>query len=179
MLDAFVGEIQIFSFGYAPPNWALCDGAEVRIKDHPGLYSLIGTTYGSSDADKFRLPNLSGRAVCGQGAGPQLTARKPGDSFGVNSVSLEARHLPEHSHGVNFFTPRAEAVKSNLPAKGDYLGVPDKALLFAPSTAGQAAVTMAQTASAVGGGDAAHENRQPLLALSFYIALRGEMPAFS
>lgn len=177
MLDAYIGEIQIFSFGYAPLDWALCDGAEVRIKDHPGLYALIGNTYGGNGVDKFRLPNLAGRAVCGHGTGPQLTPRKLGERFGANSVTLDQTQLPDHAHGISFFAPKPRAAKSNLPASGYYLGVPDNALIFAPAT-GTTPVKMAPNAAASNGGEP-HENRQPLLALHFYIALRGQTPQFS
>ena len=179
MSDNFIGEIQMFAFGFAPLNWALCDGTEVTIKDHPKLFSLIGNTYGGNGKDKFRLPNLSGRAACGQGAGAQLTPRKMGDSFGANSVSLNAAHFPDHSHGVNVFAPRTGAAKVNVPAAGYHLGVPGSAQNFAPHTASATTVGMAQTTAGVGGGDAPHENRQPLLAIGFYIALRGDMPVFS
>ncbi|MRW83556.1 microcystin-dependent protein [Pseudoduganella sp. FT26W] len=133
MNSPFIGEIQIFGFGSAPPGWALCDGSLVAVKEHPGLFSLIGATYGGDGDRTFRLPNLAGRAVCGHGAGNGLTPRHIGDSFGANSASLRA--APVHA-------------------------------------AGEASLPVVQI------GDQPPENRQPFVALNFYIALRGDMPLF-
>ncbi|MRX09800.1 microcystin-dependent protein [Pseudoduganella sp. FT25W] len=135
MSSPFIGEIQIFGFGFAPPGWAMCDGSLVAVKDHPGLFSLIGVTYGGDSDGKFRLPNLAGRAVCGHGAGNGLTPRQPGDSFGTNNACLQAGPAPAE-------------------------------------TAGDSAIPAVQI------GDLPHENRQPFVALNFYIALRGDMPLF-
>jgi microcystin-dependent protein len=179
MNDRFIGEIQIFGFGFTPANWALCDGQELTIKDHPDLFSLIGTTYGGDGKHKFRVPNLAGRAVCGQGAGPQLTPRQQGDTFGANSVGLDAAQVPDHNHGLNVFAPRVDTAKVNVPAAGYYLGVPDGAQIFAPDTSATTTVEMTLTATSAADGSTRHENRQPLLALGFYIALRGEIPSFS
>ena len=46
-------------------NWLLCDGRSVPISEYPRLYSSIGKTYGSVDANSFNLPNLQGRIIMG------------------------------------------------------------------------------------------------------------------
>jgi microcystin-dependent protein len=178
-MTPFIGEIQIFGFGFAPADWALCDGALVAIKAYPGLFSLIGTTYGGDGVEKFRLPNLSGRAICGHGTGTGLTSRELGNSFGVNSVSLNAAQAPDHSHSVNVYAVRAGVDKVVAPKAGYALSTPEQAeLYFRSDTETATPVSMAATVRAIEGGDRPHENRQPFLALNFYIALRGEMPAF-
>src|SRR5450830_1502741 len=58
---AFIGEIQIFGFGYAPPGWMRCDGRELAINKFVELYSLSDITYGGDGKIKFRIPNLTGR----------------------------------------------------------------------------------------------------------------------
>ncbi|WP_202424561.1 phage tail protein [Duganella levis] len=134
----FIGEIQIFGFGSAPPDWALCDGRLVDAKAYPELYALIGATYGGNGATHFRLPNLTGRAVCGHGTGSGLTPRQLGESFGVNSVSLAS--TPTQHHRA---TPSGHSAMHTID-----------------------------------GGAPPRDNRQPYVALTFYIALRGKMPAF-
>jgi microcystin-dependent protein len=179
VINPFIGEIQIFGFGFAPADWALCDGTLVAIKAYPGLFSLIGTTYGGDGVDKFRLPNLSGRAICGHGTGTGLTPRRLNDSFGVNSVSLSAAQVPDHSHNVNVYAVPPGFDKVVAPKAGYVLSTPEQAeLYFKSDTEVAKPVTMATTVRASEGGDQPHENRQPFVALNFYIALRGEMPAF-
>jgi len=64
--DAFIGEVRMFGFNYAPSGWALCDGrllpimpAGMRINNH-GLFSLLGTTFGGDGTTNFAVPDLRG-----------------------------------------------------------------------------------------------------------------------
>jgi len=45
-MNPFLGQIGIFSFGFAPKGWALCDGSLMAIQQNAALFSLLGTTYG-------------------------------------------------------------------------------------------------------------------------------------
>lgn len=74
-----IGAVMPFAGLTAPTGWLLCDGAEVRRVDYPGLFAIIGYTYGNPsipyDAvtnpnglkgyDTFRLPDLRGRFALG------------------------------------------------------------------------------------------------------------------
>lgn len=175
----FIGEIQIFGFGYAPPGWALCDGRLVAVNAYPDLFALIGTTYGGDGVKKFRLPNLVGRAVCGHGSGSGLTPRQLGEHFGVNRVSLTAAPAPPERHTVNLVALRAGGVSQPDYALAAAEPAPAPALSYYSQPGNQQAETaaMATTVRAIV-GRAQHDNRQPFLALSFYIALRGAMPLF-
>jgi len=62
MADPFVGQIQLFSFPYAPSGWAPCEGQVLSIAQNQALYSLIGTTYGGNGTTTFALPDLKGKA---------------------------------------------------------------------------------------------------------------------
>lgn len=64
-MNSFVGQIIILPINYAPPGYALCDGQLLLIADYPGLFSLIGTTFGGDGATDFGLPNYSGQAPAG------------------------------------------------------------------------------------------------------------------
>jgi microcystin-dependent protein len=48
-----------------PAGWLLCDGAEYNTNDYPELQGVIGSTYGSSVASKFKVPDLRGYVVVG------------------------------------------------------------------------------------------------------------------
>ena len=75
MSDAYIGEIRIFAGNFAPKDWHFCDGSLLPISTNAALYSILGTRYGGDGVTTFALPNLSGRAPIGQGAGPGLTPR--------------------------------------------------------------------------------------------------------
>lgn len=171
---AFIGEIQLFSFGYAPPGWVHCDGRELAISRFTGLYSLIDTTYGGDGKIKFRVPNLTGRAACGQGQGTGLSRRKTGDTFGVNQVALAVEQAPAHSHGLTFFnilkttdpvSGREIDNRADKPAEGYSLAIPDSLIFVKVDTDSK----MTNTISALAGGTDVHENRQPFGALEYYI----------
>lgn len=97
-LDAFVGEIQMVAFPFAPTGFALCDGRLLPVDQYPALYSLIGVTYGGDGVNTFAVPDLRGRAPLGIGAGPGLQAVRPGDKGGVETVTLSTAQLPAHNH---------------------------------------------------------------------------------
>ena len=77
-----------------------CDGALLDASGHPALFEQFGYTFGGSDG-QFRVPDLRGRIVIGQGAGNGLSPRTLGASGGTDSgVTLPASALPAHSHGL-------------------------------------------------------------------------------
>jgi len=186
---AFIGEIQLFGFGYAPPGWVLCDGTTLEVGRFTQLFSLIGTSYGGNGTTSFQLPNLTGRAACGQGQGAGLTARKTGDSFGSNQVELSEANTPAHSHGLNFFNiqqttdPVSGQIidnRANVPAVGYSLAQPNSKIFASGATDAK----MQNTIAPLSGGSDAHENRQPFAALDYYIMVQsaagdGIMPVFS
>jgi microcystin-dependent protein len=60
-MEPFVGQIQLFSFQWAPKGWAFCDGTLLQIRSNTVLFSLIGTAYGGDGRSTFALPNLKGK----------------------------------------------------------------------------------------------------------------------
>lgn len=59
-IDALIGQIQLFAFGFAPRGWMQCQGQILQINQNQALFSLINTTYGGDGRTTFALPNLSG-----------------------------------------------------------------------------------------------------------------------
>lgn len=64
--EPFMSEIQLFSFGFAPKGWALCNGQLLTINQNQALFSLLGTTYGGNGTTNFALPNLNGGSASAQ-----------------------------------------------------------------------------------------------------------------
>ena len=44
MADAFIGEIRVFGFNFAPRGWAFCNGQILSIAQNTALFALFGTT---------------------------------------------------------------------------------------------------------------------------------------
>jgi microcystin-dependent protein len=93
MSEPFLSEIRIMSFGYAPRNWALCNGQLLPINQNQALFSLLGTTYGGDGRVNFALPDLRGRIPIHMGAGHTL-----GERAGEQAHTLSIAELPTHTH---------------------------------------------------------------------------------
>ncbi|HJV70267.1 phage tail protein [Ideonella sp.] len=60
-MDAFLGQIQLFAFNFAPMGWMPCDGRSLPISQYTAVFALVGTTYGGDGRTNFALPNLAGK----------------------------------------------------------------------------------------------------------------------
>jgi len=58
MDSAFVGEIRLVGFSFAPVGWALCTDQDMPISQNMALFALLGTTYGGDGVKTFKLPHL-------------------------------------------------------------------------------------------------------------------------
>ena len=179
MTQPYVGEIQLFGFNFNPPDWAFCNGAAIPIAQASALFSLIGVDYGGNGTTYFNLPNLAGRAACGQGYGPGLAPRTLGQFFGTDTVTLSPEHMPAHTHALNAWSNPDPAKRVAAPTPGGALAFLDSATAAksfrtaVPDTALHPAMVGSNGQDSV-----AHENRQPYLALNFCIALSGIYPPF-
>ncbi|HET9033742.1 MAG TPA: tail fiber protein [Dokdonella sp.] len=178
MSSPFVGEIQIFGFSFNPRNWAFCDGALLPISQNTSLFSLLGTIYGGNGQTSFQLPNLNGRAACRQGAGPGLSTRQIGQTFGNNEVTLTSSQIPAHSHALVAYSQPDAALKSGAPAVNSSFSTlnnsADRPFKAVPVNAKLAPQMIGPNASP----NAPHANQQPYLAVNFCIALQGVYPTF-
>src|SRR5512143_1738722 len=93
MAEPFLGEIRIFSFGFAPKGWALCNGQLLPINQNQALFSILGTTYGGDGRTTFALPNLMGRAPLHTDGNFPL-----GASGGEQAHVLSIGEMPAHMH---------------------------------------------------------------------------------
>lgn len=60
-MEPFLGQIQLFSFPFAPRGWAFAEGQILPIAQNMSLFSLVGTTYGGDGTTTFALPDLRGK----------------------------------------------------------------------------------------------------------------------
>ncbi len=164
MASPYLSEIRIFSFGFPPKSWALCNGQLLPINQNQALFSLLGTTYGGNGQTNFALPNLQGKIPMHTGNGHTL-----GETAGEQSHTLTMGEMAAHNHNV-----QASGSAPNIQGPGGNY--------FASSTgftpyATPANELMAPTACTAVGGNQPHENMSPYQVLNFCIALQGIFPS--
>jgi len=167
-VEPFIGQIQLFAFGWAPVGWAVCNGQLLAISSNTALFSLLGTTYGGDGRTTFGLPDLRGRVPLGLGQGPGLGNYDLGQAGGTEAVTLTVAQLPAHNHGMQGSGSATSKSPANL--------VPG--FNSASSAYGAADGTqMAANFCGNQGGSQPHENRQPYLTACYCIATAGIYPS--
>src|SRR5215813_9181401 len=160
MAEPFLSEIRIFSFGFAPKGWALCNGQLLPINQNQALFSLLGTTYGGDGRVNFGLPNLQGRTPIHMGSGHTL-----GERGGEQGHTLSISEIPTHTHSLvgsaNAATGPAPA--NNVLGRGNANNNPINYYTTNLSN------TVAMNPASIGnvGGSQAHLNMQPFLVINF------------
>lgn len=109
--DAGVTAGCIIQFGAAaaPTGWLLCDGASLLRGSYAGLFSVIGTTYGTVDGTHFSVPALQGRVPVGYAAtGGHSDVSTLGNAEGSTLANRRPKHphahtltLPNHAHSLS------------------------------------------------------------------------------
>jgi len=108
MSEAFIAEIRIFPFNFAPRGWAQCNGQLMAISQNTALFSLLGTTYGGDGRSTFALPNLQGSVPMHPvRAGPQRVRAGRDDRNGERHPAPAAAARP-HAHRPGRLRPRRE-----------------------------------------------------------------------
>jgi len=162
----FLGEIKIMSFGFAPRNWAMCNGQFLPINQNQALFSLLGTMYGGNGQTTFALPDLRGLTPIHQGQQNTI-----GTKGGEQAHTLSISEMPTHQHVLNATSSAANQI------------IPGAALLGATAATDPiyanptAIVAMDPSSISNTGGSQAHQNMQPFLTLTFCIALIGIFPS--
>jgi microcystin-dependent protein len=167
MSQAYIGEVRLVGFNFAPQNWAHCNGQQLPISQNNPLFTLIGTTYGGDGTSNFNLPNLQGRIPIHQGSNG-VTNYVMGQLGGAETVTIGMTQYPAHNH---LLAGSNTAGGSGSPV-GNVAGtVPAVYTAAAPSTPMNGNVL-----GPSGGGNQPHENRQPYLVLNWIINLYGIFP---
>jgi microcystin-dependent protein len=167
MAEPFLSEIRVFSFGFAPRGWALCNGQLLPIDQNRALFSLLGTTFGGDGRLNFALPNFQGRTPIHVGNGHTL-----GEHGGEQAHTLTISELPTHAHvagATNVAATSPDPTANLFASASSAVGTPY----------GTAANLQAMAGGTIGntGGSQAHINMQPFLTLNFSIALQGIFPS--
>lgn len=164
-VNAFLGEIRLMSFNFAPKGWALCNGQLLPINQNQGLFSLLGTTFGGDGRVNFALPNLQGRVPIHSGNFHNL-----GEQGGEAAHTLTIGEMPQHLHLAQ---ASADAATTLTPASSLVLAKG----AFQPYGQPTNLATMAANVVSSIGGNQPHSNTQPFLTLVFCIALTGIFPS--
>ncbi|WP_207671355.1 phage tail protein [Paenibacillus cymbidii] len=170
-MDPYIGEIRLFAGSYAPQGWAFCNGDTLQVYQNQALYTIIGNMYGGTAGQTFNLPDLRGTVPMHWGTGAGLTPRKLPETGGTQTETITLDQMPNHTHSPQNQTTANEtnpngAVYANSPG-GKF---PVKAYSQNADTP-----MNVQAISAVGGNQA-HNNMQPTVAINFIIALEGVYP---
>jgi microcystin-dependent protein len=180
MSQPYVGQIMIFGGNFAPAGWMFCAGQLLPISEYETLFQLIGTTYGGDGQETFGLPDLQGRVPLHMGQGPGLSSYLIGQLSGTESVTLTTNQIPSHNHQAMISSaPATSGSPANNILANEAIGL-GQATCFsygAFATTTPPSTLLAPATIGPAGGNQPHENRQPLLVLSFIISLFGVFPS--
>ena len=163
MSEQFLGQIIAVPFNFAPKGWAMCTGGTLPINQNQAIFSLLGTTYGGNGVTTFQLPNLQSRVPMHQGNGHTI-----GEVGGTEAVTLTSAQIAAHGHQVS--QPASKDEETTNRPDGAYF---TQGGIYA----GSANTSLGGTTTSSVGGNQAHTNVQPFLALNFVIALQGIFPS--
>jgi microcystin-dependent protein len=169
MAEAFMGEIRMMAFGFAPKGWAQCNGQLLPINQNQALFSLLGTMYGGNGQTNFALPDLRGRTPIHVGAG-----WTQGQRGGEESHTVNLGEMPAHSHFVQASSSGPDASGGNSPAPTKTLSATSTGQLYAPFSNVQA---MSPQMIGNAGGSQPHTNMMPSTVIGMCIALIGIFPS--
>ncbi len=169
-MDPFLGEIRMAGFGFAPKNWALCNGQLLSIQQNSALFSILGVRYGGDGKVTFGLPNFQGSVPVGAGQGAGLSAYAVGQVGGESTVVLNSSQVAQHSHGFGASAGDGNSQTATSSTLATGIGIGDYA---AP---GALAPLNPNMLSPMGKG-LPHNNLMPYCTLLFVIALVGVFPA--
>lgn len=175
MSDQYLGEIRAFGFGFAPRDWAVCNGQLLDINQNAALFSLLGTRFGGNGINDFGLPNLQGRVAAHAGDGPGLIPLVLAQAGGTEGVTLTEAQTPAHNHGLN-----VDAVSQNesTDPTDRFISSEDSRDkdIYLPARRAEPDPPLMNSQMVASTGGQAHENRQPFLVFNYCIALVGVFP---
>lgn len=186
-MEAFLGEIRLFPWGWAPDGWLPCEGQLLDRNNrlYIALGVLLGTRYGGDGRLTFGLPDLRGRAAMGVSADlntqPLIGVHELGSSGGTTVVTLTAASLPSHSHAAHVLTTLGNTGPANcIPAVSSTVGTgttPPKASkpTYASAAGAELVALNSATVDAVEGSKPL-SNVQPSIGACFCICIAGAFP---
>lgn len=164
MAQPFLAEIRLFSFGFPPKGWAMCNGQLLPINQNQPLFAILGTFYGGNGQTNFALPDLRGRIPIHTGQGFTL-----GEKAGQEAHTLITSEMPAHNHSIQAVTSDG----NQSPVAGNTWGAND----VNPYSSGGPNVALSSASVGLTGGSQPHDNMSPYLVINFCIALQGIFPS--
>jgi microcystin-dependent protein len=113
-----VGEYKLSARSEDFQGWLLCDGRSLDRVQHKALFDVIGTTFGSQNAQTFTLPDYRGRVIGQPGQGAGLSTRAMGAAVGSETHALTASEMPSHFHTGTVDSAGAHAHTASTAAAG-------------------------------------------------------------
>lgn len=144
------GMMFTYIVGVAPAGYLICQGQGVTAV-HAALRALLvdgGSPHGTDGSGDPRLPDSQGRALIGTGQGAGLTNRALGASGGAEAHVLTVAQMPAHTHPTNLGIIATVNAGTQVNLAGSQAG---------------GVVTGAT------GGDVAHNNMQPFVAVPWIV----------
>lgn len=174
-MDAFFGEIRAFPFTFCPQDWAYCNGSVLTVAQYQATFAIIGSTFGGDGRTTFGLPNLNGLIVVAAGAGPGLSTWVRAAVSGTEKVTLTSNMYPTHTHTVTAQsgTSASRTASPNTAAPLSCISVVNdgktnqKAFDTTPVSTDNLVPMSGTSLTPYQGKGQAHENRQPVLPLSW------------
>ena len=196
-MDAYIGQIILFTGNFAPSGWFTCEGQLLPINQYQAMFSILGTTYGGDGVTTFKLPDLRGAfpTQC-----TNISSAHPGGTYSLGQVggsqnaTITAANLPAHTHaitgtgGVTLKASSAVGINAT-PANGNVLAqagdggggaspiynaeTPDITLGGVTFNASQMTLTPAYS----GGPSSLLPTTPPFVAMQYCIAWQGEYPS--
>jgi hypothetical protein len=90
-----IGSIIMWPSNVPPDRYLFCEGQYISRVTYAELFAIIGTTWGSTDVNNFRLPLFTDRFPIGAGYSYGLAAYG-----GSATVTLNSTNMPAHNHQV-------------------------------------------------------------------------------
>jgi microcystin-dependent protein len=176
MTEPFLGQIQLYSFNFAPKQWAFCAGQILPISQYTALFSLLGVSFGGDGVRSFGLPNLQQNVAIGYGTGPGLSTYDMGEQGGTPAITITNTEMAAHTHSLMATTDRgnAQSATNNLLGTGAS-GPPNSQNVANLYITAVPNVVMPASIGPTG-GNLPHANVQPSLTLNYCIALAGVFP---
>jgi microcystin-dependent protein len=166
--NPFLGEVRSFGFGFAPKNWALCNGQLLSIQQNAALFSLLGTMYGGNGVNNFALPNLQSRVPMHRsGDGTYVQ----GVVAGTEQVTITQGTMPGHIH---FLVGNTTTATTRVPTGTLATSAVATNFYYSPATN---LSTLNPSSIGMTGGGVGHSNLQPYLVINYCIALSGIFPS--
>lgn len=192
-----VGCIYMYGGSVAPSGFLLCDGSAISRTTYSELFSVIGTTYGVGDGSTtFNIPLMEGRVVIGVSVYYTLGTTGGTESVTLTEEELPAHYhtIPTHGHtstikattpalghtitqpAFTYSAPSGNSVcfgnaygkSSSVNAtRSANLAISNHAAASCTKTGSVADCAAFDTVST--GGNNAHDNMQPFVALNYII----------